>query len=199
MPQTIYLIRHGQTDDNLHGIIQGQKNSPLNQTGKHQATKLADYLYTHHIDAIYSSDLDRAVATATPLAKKLKLKIHQTPLIRERHMGPFESAPWQEVIAAYPNFAKHVFDTDTNTLGVESNQALGYRSKEFMYQIYTHHQHRQIAIFTHGGTKRTLLKLLLGYTITEEVSLQNTCITTLTKHIPGRYQTHSLAATPHLN
>ena len=56
----IYIVRHGQTADNYRGIIQGQRNTPLDETGIKQAKRVADYLKTVPFDVAFSSDLDRA-------------------------------------------------------------------------------------------------------------------------------------------
>lgn len=56
----IYVVRHGQTDENINRIIQGQQDTLLNEVGIEQGTRVAEALKDIHFDVIYSSDLKRA-------------------------------------------------------------------------------------------------------------------------------------------
>lgn len=56
----VYLVRHGETDANRDGIIQGQLNTPLNDLGRKQASLVGEGLRSIPFDIAYSSDLDRA-------------------------------------------------------------------------------------------------------------------------------------------
>jgi len=86
----IYLVRHGKTDfigkklcGNLPGIH-------LNEEGREQAQKAADYLSKFPIKAIYSSPMERACETAAPLAKKLNLEVITKEFLREINFGDFQ-------------------------------------------------------------------------------------------------------------
>ncbi len=56
----VYLVRHGETDDNRQGIMQGQRNTPLNSSGAHRSRLVADALMDVPFSAAYASDLARA-------------------------------------------------------------------------------------------------------------------------------------------
>lgn len=85
---TFLLIRHGETDYNKKMHIAGRmSNVHLNQKGQQQAQSLADKLATVPIKAIYSSPLERAIETAEPLAKALKLEIIPMPGLLETDSG----------------------------------------------------------------------------------------------------------------
>ena len=86
---TLYLVRHGETKDNVEKIMQGQQHGELTSVGKAQIEELAITLSDIHFDAVVSSDLKRAYDSAQILAQQKNLKVHTTPLLRERDWGDF--------------------------------------------------------------------------------------------------------------
>ena len=105
-----YLVRHGQTDWNRAGKIQGTTDIPLNETGRQQAEQLAAVLKERsgypagtRIDAVYTSPLARAFQTAEILAKEGKLPLRRLTGLRERDFGCWEGKSWQQVEAEYPD------------------------------------------------------------------------------------------------
>jgi probable phosphoglycerate mutase len=84
METVLYLVRHGETIDNVHQIMQGQTQGALTDNGIRQAEQLSEELKGEHIDAFVSSDLKRAVDTCRILAKPHHQSIDSTPLLRER-------------------------------------------------------------------------------------------------------------------
>jgi probable phosphoglycerate mutase len=97
------LVRHGETNWNLEQRFQGQMDISLNARGRAQADALARELAGERFDKIYSSDLKRAVQTATPLAKAHGLPIVKEPLLREKRDGAWEGFTDTEIKAAYPH------------------------------------------------------------------------------------------------
>ena len=85
-PLHIVLVRHGQTEANATGIVQGHLPTSLNELGHRQARLVARRLATFEprIDLIISSDLPRTRETATPLAAALSMGVHYDPAWRER-------------------------------------------------------------------------------------------------------------------
>lgn len=86
---TLYLVRHGETKDNVAKIMQGQRQGDLTPAGARQIEELSSSLSGIHLDAIISSDLQRAYDSALILAQHLDLLIQTTPLLRERDWGDF--------------------------------------------------------------------------------------------------------------
>jgi probable phosphoglycerate mutase len=97
------LVRHGETNWNLEQRFQGQLDISLNARGRAQADALARELREERFDKIYSSDLKRAVQTATPLARARGMKIVREPLLREKRDGAWEGFTHSEIKAAYPH------------------------------------------------------------------------------------------------
>jgi hypothetical protein len=89
----MFCIRHGETHWNASEKLQGQMNVPLNLTGRQQAHAAGTYLAAHYSfgkgakDIIISSDLDRAVETATIIGAVVGLPVFTHPLLRETSLG----------------------------------------------------------------------------------------------------------------
>ena len=96
------LWRHGQTVWNFEDRFQGQTDIPLNETGVAQAERAARLLAALQPDAIFSSDLSRAAATAAPLARITGLPVTREKDLRERHGGVWEGLSGPEIRERYP-------------------------------------------------------------------------------------------------
>ena len=103
---TLYLVRHGQTEDNVAQIMQGQTHGRLTGEGVRQAEALALRMAGENIAAFVSSDLQRAVDTCRIVAEPHGLPVTTTPLLRERDWGGFtgrhipslQGLPWPDDI-----------------------------------------------------------------------------------------------------
>lgn len=86
----MYLVRHGETEDNLNGIAIGQADSPLTENGILQAKNVAEFFKCKNIDAIFSSDLGRCIKTAEIIKKyHCNVQLYLEPLLRERDIGKY--------------------------------------------------------------------------------------------------------------
>lgn len=103
----IVFIRHGQTEWNLSGKYQGQTNIPLSEEGIAQARMLAERFPLEHLDAVYASDLDRAMMTACCIAGKFHLRVQPEAAFRELNFGEWEGLTYEQVIARWPDAAKN--------------------------------------------------------------------------------------------
>lgn len=101
----IYLARHGETDWNLKGLIQGHTDIPLNETGKQQAYELAAAIKDKgiSINRIYSSDMKRARETAEIVAKELLVEAQALKGIQEVNLGRWEGHTWKQVRELFPD------------------------------------------------------------------------------------------------
>src|SRR5690242_490228 len=86
-PLRVLIARHGETEWNLSRRFQGHLDSPLTKRGREQAQRLATRLTAESIAAVYSSDLGRALQTATPVAAGLGLEVLTSPFLREIDCG----------------------------------------------------------------------------------------------------------------
>lgn len=149
----LWLIRHGQTDWNKNRIFQGHLDTPLNDKGAQQAMTLVETLSTTSFNAIYSSDLTRAIQTAKPLAKMQGHQIITEKKLREIHVGLYEGIPVEEVITENPEWVKRFREGDPTFLipGGESMGEFSERICSALESIASNHQGERLAIFTHGG------------------------------------------------
>ena len=102
MPTRFCLVRHGETAWNAETRLQGHVDIPLNDIGRAQAQAAALSLATQNFDALYSSDLSRAVETAAAAGARLGLEVLPTQSLRERRLGGFQGLTRAEAQARYP-------------------------------------------------------------------------------------------------
>lgn len=99
----VILTRHGETQWNLEGRVQGAMDSPLTDKGIWQAQVLANRLHDEGISVIYSSDLPRAIATADEIRKMLNLpEVVIETAMRELSFGDWEGQEWTDLRQSYP-------------------------------------------------------------------------------------------------
>jgi probable phosphoglycerate mutase len=86
---TLFLVRHGETEDNVNQIMQGQTQGRLTERGVEQARELAERMRHEQIDAFFASDLQRSIDTCRIIAQPHRKTVQTTPLLRERDWGGF--------------------------------------------------------------------------------------------------------------
>ena len=155
------LVRHGQTDWNLEGRYQGQADPPINDAGRSQARTLADQLGGRRFDAIYSSDLRRAVETATIIAERLNLPVRLDPRLREVSQGEWEGVVSEEIKARYPaEWAARKKDVvHSRPPGGESAAELAQRIRRAADDIARDWPGGHALVVSHGLALATLLCL----------------------------------------
>lgn len=163
-PTRLYLIRHGQSAGNAEGRFGGHGPTPLSDLGREQAEKTAQMLAREGIEAIYSSDLVRAVQTAEPLATLLDLPIHQSAAFRERHVGVLQGLTFDESKQQFPDDYYALINRNVNHIITEgeSYRHLLRRITGELRNILRNHNRQRIAIFSHTGAICYLTLHLMG-------------------------------------
>ncbi|GAA3867554.1 phosphatase PhoE [Leifsonia kafniensis] len=147
----ISIVRHGQTDWNLHKRIQGSTDIPLNRTGRAEAAEAGVRLRERDWDAIVASPLARAEETARIIAGELGLSAPVTiPDITERHHGEIEGLTFNERQAQFPD--------GVAVPGLESRQDVLDRVLPALGRIAEQHQGKSVLVISHGGVIGTLLR-----------------------------------------
>ena len=100
----IYFARHGQTDWNLQGKVQGATDIPLNGNGIAQAHRLCEKIKEENIDLekIYTSDQIRAIRTAQIVDEQYHVGYEIVKGLEEMSLGDFEGHTWDEINALFP-------------------------------------------------------------------------------------------------
>ena len=135
---TLYLVRHGETEDNVNQIMQGQTQGRLTANGIAQAEAVRDRLASEPFAAIIASDLKRSVDTATIIADPHHLEVVQTPLLRERDWGSFTGR-------YIPDLKGEVWPDDIETL-----ENLLSRAGEFIAFVKQTYPGKKVLAVGHG-------------------------------------------------
>ena len=141
---TLYLVRHGETVDNVRQIMQGQTQGELTEHGWEQAREVREAMHGRKIDAVVSSDLRRSVQTAQVIAEPHDLTVDQTPLLRERDWGGFTGR-------FIPDLKDEVWPDD-----IESLDCLLERAQRFLNYIMTNYEGQTVVAVGHGIVNKAI-------------------------------------------
>lgn len=159
----LLLVRHGETEFNAQRRYQGQMDVPLSDLGMHQAKRVAKRLADHKIDAIYASNLGRAMETARPIAEGCGLKVTPEPRLRELRFGVLEGLTFDEAQEQYPDMvAAWLDDFNRPPDGAETIDAFHARCTSFLEDLKLKHDEQAVLLVAHGGSLSELLRVVLG-------------------------------------
>lgn len=158
---TLYLVRHGETIDNVRQIMQGQTQGQLTEEGVRQAETVRDQLRDVPFEAIIASDLKRSVDTARIIAKPHGLEVIQTPLLRERDWGGFTGR-------FIPDLKGEVWPDDIETL-----ENLLSRAGEFIAYVKRTFPGKKVLAVGHGIMNKAVQAVYYGKTMSEVQRMMN--------------------------
>lgn len=169
---TVCIIRHGETDWNASGRLQGCEDVAMNERGRIQARLVANYLSAYSWNTIFSSPLQRALETAEIINEKIRLpQIHILDALKERDYG--------EASGLLPEERRIRF-SDGIIPGQEDFDHLKERAMQALNSIVHDYAGKQLLIVTHGAFTNSIL-----YSISEgaygsfKTRLKNGCINLL--------------------
>jgi 2,3-bisphosphoglycerate-dependent phosphoglycerate mutase len=166
-PTRLIVVRHGRTAWNAAGRIQGQLDIALDDHGRWQAARLAAALAHEPIAAIYSSDLQRAHATAAAVARVLGLPVFGDTGLRERGFGHYEGATFAEVAQRWPEGALRWRQRDAEFAppGGEALCDFYERSVATATRLAAAHAGQLILLVAHGGVLDGLHRAALSLSL----------------------------------
>jgi alpha-ribazole phosphatase len=158
----VLFIRHAETE--MAGRYCGHSDPDLNAQGRAQLTTLAQSLAEEMLDTIYSSDLRRAASTAKAIAAGRDIPQVLRPELREIDFGDWEGMRWEDIERLDPEYAQNWMKSYPN-LPAPSGESF----EDFERRVLTEVNHLingsrgPIAVVTHGGVLRVVLRHLCGY------------------------------------
>jgi broad specificity phosphatase PhoE len=145
---TLLLVRHGETDWNAVGRLQGHTDRSLSDYGRRQARQLAEELVDEELDAIYASDLARARETAEIAGERLGVPVVLDADLREKDWGS-----WEGLTAV---------ERDRVEFVGESTETHQQRMLRALRRIAERHPGGRVLVVTHGGSMRRVQTAAMG-------------------------------------
>lgn len=171
MVTTLYLIRHGETEGADVRRYKGSIDVPLSEAGAEQIKQVAGYIsgHTGGLEAVYSSDLSRAVKSAEIIAAPHGLEPVIIPGIRERNFGIWEGMSFDEIQEKYPEEFEAWAGNPLKYSPMGGESTLGVRERVLgaLEGILQNHPpgssgRSSVAVVSHGGVNRIILCHLAG-------------------------------------
>jgi uncharacterized phosphatase len=190
---TICLVRHGETDWNLHRRYQGWEDIPLNETGQGQIQVVALAIAGEEWDAIVASPLSRAYATAEAIAAASRTldasAIVTDPDLRERGYGDAEGLTLEERTVRWPG---------NDWPNLEAYDAMADRAMGALERMVSTYRGQRVLVACHGGLINAVLARVSGGEVgTGKTVILNTARTFLT-HREGAWSIDVVTDASHL-
>jgi probable phosphoglycerate mutase len=201
----IYFVRHGETEWNLKGILQGSKNSHLTEKGKKQAYKLKEKLENIHFQGVYTSPLKRASETAEIIRGHKEEPFYIFDELKEMSFGKMEGIPKSEFKAlepvTYDNLWNNPLAYDPKSFDGESFQEVDDRVMGFMKKLVKNNPNGgRFLVVSHGMT----LKMIFGHIwkhgldkFWDDPVPENTSVT-IVNYKDGEFEIEKFSDTSHL-
>jgi broad specificity phosphatase PhoE len=166
----LFCLRHGETVESRKYTFNGWTDVDLTEEGKRQLDEAALALKGLHLDAIYSSDLKRAMYGGQALAKQTGLELNVEPEFREVHFGDCEGLRFPQIKERYPLVADDILRPDGGEFlfpGGEGAKVFRERIMRAQEKLLAKHPQGSVALVSHSGVGRALLANALGLTNTK--------------------------------
>lgn len=169
---TLWFEPHATSKDNEAQLASGWNDVDLSELGVEQTQQPVERSRERGIDIIFTSDLQRAIKTAVPTAKALKIPIYVDERLRECNYGEYTQKPKSEVDTMKPQVINHPFP------GGESYSDCMKRMAEFLDDLKSKFDKKTVMIVGHRATQYGLEHHILGKSIEQ-------CVTDPWQYQPG--------------
>ena len=164
-PLRLFFIRHGQTENHENPPFNGWKDAPLTAEGQKQLEAVAESLGGIGFEAVYSSDLSRAVYGGRCLAEKAGVDLITDPNWREMSFGRWEGLNYSQISADDKELIDTIFSPDGADVSFpngESSNSFGRRIEGALKDLWSRHPDGgKVAVVAHGGVCKALWAILL--------------------------------------
>lgn len=200
MTNTIFLIRHGESHQNIDDVLSGITDVPLSNKGKQQCAILAQYFENIQVDKVFATPLQRAKESAEIIFPKHKSSIEILESLIEFNYGDYEGYKRSD----YENSSDRIIQqwitspSDLTFPGGDNIQAHAHRSLSSITDLAREYEGKVIACISHRTTIRLILAQIIGLHLDNFRSLpcSNCGISEITINDKGEWQLHSLNVTP---
>ena len=196
------LIRHGESTHNNAKIFTGQIDAALSPRGEREAHTVCRYVLEHYpVDAVYASDLQRAMNTVRGIAEEKNLPLQTNCNLRELNVGEWGGKGYTEISAKYTENYRlfHENSWENAPAGGENYSQLYVRVSNALFRIAAAHPDQTVVIGTHGGVIRTLLAhWKFGRALVGQVPILPNCSVTELIYENGNVQFGQIGIADHL-
>ena len=202
MERLVYIVRHGTTDWNQAGRIQGHLDPPLNATGRTQAHLVSQRLAQLGATALYSSDLQRTYDTARAIGRATDLRVVQKTGLREMHFGRWQGLTFQQIRQRDPEgyAARRADPYDVPPRDGETWRQFYDRAVQALHEILAATPAQHCIVVTHSGVCTVLGLRALGLDCTGKRTFDNTHCSIHTIAVQGdRWRAVTFNDTAHLD
>ncbi len=185
----LFLVRHGESENNLKGCWTGWQNVSLTDKGKNDAIRAKKYLEDISFDKVYCSDLDRTVQTAEIVLPDSEYK--KTELLKEINVGILSGETFEWGRSKFGDaLQENIKNSDYSSYGGESSAQFDARLKEFI-KIALADREENIIAFTHAGVIRRIISKLIDVEFTAQRFICKNCAIAILEYAEGKWRLHS--------
>ena len=172
----IYIARHGETTWNVEGRIQGRSDPGLSPKGHQQSLALLEELKNQSLSAIYTSNLQRSILTAQPIAHHFSLPIRQESELDEIAFGVLEGRNLYQFDEVTKNEWERFKDDRFNyhIPGAENYTDVANRIKPFIDRTLRNHEGEEVLVVGHRVVNRLLIGMLMEYPLEWVLKIEQT-------------------------